>query len=80
MPILPLGPLPIMEGYQVVGSIFMWGALIVAFLRMGQGLWYDSWIGGTAKVLVIGIAMALAVTVGMMPVFYIGLLGGLYGA
>lgn len=79
VPMLPLGPLPMMKGFELIGTVFMWGLLVVTFLRMGKGLWFTTWPGGVGKALALGLAMMIGVYVGMIPVFNIGLLGGLYG-
>ncbi|GAA4040003.1 hypothetical protein GCM10022281_21130 [Sphingomonas rosea] len=79
VPIVPLGPLPMIKGFEIIGNLAMWGALIVAFLRMGRGLWWQSWAGGIGKSLLLAGAMLLGAFVGMIPVFNIGLLGALLG-
>lgn len=80
VPLLLLGPLPLVEGFQLFGAVVMWAALIIAFLRMGRGLWWTSWPGGAAKSIILLVALFIAGQLGMVPVFYIGLLGGLYAA
>lgn len=79
VPILPLGPLPLMKGYEAIGSLLMWGALFAAFLRMGRGLWFVSWPAGLAKAFLLAAAMFAAVIIGMIPVMQIAMMGGLYG-
>lgn len=79
VPILFLGPMPMMDDFKVVASIVMYGALIVAFLRMGRGIWFERWPAGVGKSLLFLLAMMVAAWVSMIPVFNIGLLGALYG-
>jgi len=77
VPILFLGPLPMTKGFELIGSLLMYGALIVAFLRMGRGIWFERWAAGVGKALLFLLAMAAWIS--MIPVFGIGLLGALYG-
>lgn len=79
VPILFLGPLPMMKGFELAGSVAMYGALIVAFLRMGRGIWYDRMMAGIGKALLFLVAMGLAAWISMTPVFAIGLLGAIHG-
>lgn len=79
VPILFLGPLPMMKGYELVGSLVMYGALIAAFLRMGRGIWFDRWWAGLGKALLFMAVVLLGASLSMIPVFRIGLLGALYG-
>ena len=79
VPIVPLGPLPMMKGFEIVGNLLMWAALVAAFLRMGRGLWWQRWPGGLAKALLLCLAMVVGAMVGMIPVFRIGLLGATFG-
>lgn len=79
VPILFLGPLPMMNGFELAGSLVMYAALIVAFLRMGRGIWFGSWPEGAGKAMLFLIAMLLSSWVSMTPVFGIGLLGAIYG-
>lgn len=79
VPILFLGPLPMMKGFELAGSIVMYGLLIVAFMRMGRGIWYDRMLAGLGKALLFLVTMGLAATISMTPVFGIGLLGAIHG-
>lgn len=78
-PILFIGPSPQIEGLQIYASIVMWGALFVAFLRMGDGLWFSRWWEGLLKCLVLLPVLFLASWAGMVPSMYVGMLGGLWG-
>jgi hypothetical protein len=80
VPMLPFGPLPLMKGYELLGLVVTWGALIVAFLRMGQDIWFRTWPGGIFKAVLLLVAIFVAASLGMVPVVGIGVLGGLYGA
>jgi hypothetical protein len=79
VPILFLGPLPMMKGFELFGSLVMYGALIVAFVRMGRGIWFERWWAGLAKAILFLIAVMFGAFFSMYPVFRIGLLGALYG-
>lgn len=79
VPILFLGPLPMIKGFELIGSLLMYGALIVAFLRMGKGIWFERWSAGLGKALLFLLTMGLAASISMAPVFRIGLLGAMYG-
>ena len=79
VPILFLGPLPMVKGFELAGSIVMYGLLIVAFMRMGRGIWYDRMLAGLGKALLFLVTMGLAATISMTPVFGIGLLGAIHG-
>jgi hypothetical protein len=80
VPVLFIGPLPQMEGFQVAAALFIWSAFVIAFLRMGGGLWFTRWWEGVLKALLLIVILALASWVGMIPSFYVGLLGGLWGS
>ncbi|WP_300974375.1 hypothetical protein [Sphingomonas sp. LHG3406-1] len=79
VPILFLGPLPMMDSLKLIASLVMYVALIVAFLRTGRGIWFDRWPGGLGKGLLFLFAILVSSWVSMIPVFNIGLLGALYG-
>lgn len=79
VPILFLGPLPMIKGFELVGSLFMYAALIAAFLRMGQGIWFERWWAGLGKAMLFLVVVMIGAWLSMMPVFRIGLLGALYG-
>jgi hypothetical protein len=79
VPILFLGPLPMMDGFQVGGSVVMYAALLIAFLRMGWGIWFEHWAAGVGKAVLFLVALSLSSLISMAPVFRIGLLGALYG-
>jgi hypothetical protein len=68
-----------MDGYQMAGSVVMYAALLVAFLRMGRGIWFEHWAAGVGKAVLFLLAMLLSSLISMAPVFRIGLLGALYG-
>ena len=79
VPILFLGPLPMVKGFEIIGSIVMYGALIVAFLRMGRGIWFERWSAGVGKSLLFLLVMAIAAWISMTPVVGIGVLGAVHG-
>ena len=79
VPILFLGPLPMIKGFELVGSLFMYAALIAAFLRMGRGIWFERWWAGLGKAMLFLVVVMIGAWISMMPVFRIGLLGALYG-
>lgn len=80
VPILPLGPLPLMPQFALIGAVVMWGALFAAFVRMGRGLWFRSWPGGVLKALALAVGMMVSVLIGMTLVIRIGLMGATYGS
>lgn len=80
VPVLPLGPLPWMENYRVPGSILVWAMLAVAFVRMGRGLWWTGGWEAAGKSAMLFATIMIAVQIGMLPVFGVGVLGGLYGS
>jgi hypothetical protein len=79
VPILFLGPLPMMDGFQMGGSVVMYAALLIAFLRMGWGIWFEHLAAGVGKAVLFLVALSLSSLISMAPVFRIGLLGALYG-
>ncbi len=78
-PILFLGPAPMIDGLKLAGAIIMYGALFVAFLRMGRGLWFDRWAGGVAKCLLLFVVLIFASWAGTVPSYNIGIMGAIYG-
>lgn len=80
VPILFLGPLPQMQGFQLISMAVMWAALIVAFLRLGRGLWFVQWWEGALKSLVTIVVLGLASWAGMVPSMFIALMGGLWNS
>lgn len=79
VPITLLGPLPMVKGFEAISAVLMYGASMVAFLRMGRGLWWTGWVEGMSKATLLTIVLSVAAWVGMIPIFNIGLLGALYG-
>lgn len=71
-PILLLGPFPYME-LGAVASVIMQLLLVVAFLRMGRGLWFKTLRGGVGKAVLLFIALMAGAFIGMLPVLYISL-------
>ncbi|WP_133364987.1 hypothetical protein [Qipengyuania sediminis] len=80
VPILFLGPAPQMESFRTVAFAAMWAAFMVAFLRMGRGLWFAHWWEGVAKCLLLLMVLGIAGWLGMVPSLYIGLFGGIWSA
>ena len=78
-PILFIGPSPQIDGLRLVAALFMWGALIVAFLRIGRGLFFSRWWEGALKSLVLIVVLLVASWAGIVPSLYIGLMGGAWG-
>lgn len=74
-PILLLGPLPYMPPFQALFSLLLPLLLVVAFLRMGRGLWFQSGAGGVMKGLVLFLALTASSFLGMIPVLYLSLAG-----
>lgn len=80
VPILFLGPLPRMQGFELPGMILMWAAFAVAFLRMGGGLWFARWWEAALKCAVLLPVLLVAAWLGTVPSLYIGLLGAVWGS
>lgn len=80
VPMLPFGPLPWIEEYRLVGSALVWVSLVVAFVRMGRDLWWTGWWQAAGRSALLLLAILIAGQIGMIPVFGIGVLGGLYGS
>ena len=78
-PILLLGPFPYMDPSGAVASLFMQLLLVVAFLRVGRGHWYQTLMAGIAKAVLLVVALIAGSFVGMVPVLYISLLGASIG-
>lgn len=75
-PILLLGPFPYMEPFSgVLGTVVIQFALVVAFLRLGRGLWYHTLVAGIGKAILLVVALMVSSFVGMLPVLYISLAG-----
>ncbi|GAA4018227.1 hypothetical protein GCM10022280_17090 [Sphingomonas swuensis] len=79
VPVIFLGPLPMMERFALFASIFMYGANIVAFLRLGRGLWWKGWPGGILKGFLLLVVMMIGAGIGMFFVMQIGMMGALHG-
>ena len=79
-PVLLLGPFPFMDPFRAVASLLLQLLLVVAFLRMGRGLWFQSWLGGISKSVLLFVVVMLGSFVGMLPVLYISLAGASFGS
>jgi len=79
VPIVLLGPLPFLIGNEAVTSLLLQLFLGVAFLRMGQGLWFKSWPVGIGKAVLLIVFLLIGSTVGMLPVLYLSLMGASLG-
>lgn len=66
VPFLLLGPLPYIDPYRLAGSLFMYVALIVAFVRMGRGVWWRTPAGAAGKSVLVALAISLAAPIGMV--------------
>ena len=78
-PILLLGPFPYMAPVTAAASLLLQLLLAVAFLRMGRGLWFETWAGGVGKAVVLFLALMVSSLIGMTPVLYISLFGASLG-
>ncbi|WP_156443333.1 hypothetical protein [Erythrobacter sp. CCH5-A1] len=79
VPIVLLGPLPYIVPYQAVTSLLLQALLVVAFLRMGMGLWFRNWPVGVAKGVVLIVVLAIGSIIGMYPVLHMSLLAAALG-
>lgn len=80
VPILPIGPLPYMDGYALASGMLIYVLLIVAFVRMGKGRWWTTWQGAVGKSLILLVLMQVGGMIGWVPAMGIALLGGMYGS
>lgn len=80
VPFLPFGPLPWIEEYRLIGSVMVCALLVVAFVRMGRGLWWTGKWQAAGRSALLLLAIAVAGQISMIPVLGIGILGGLYGS
>ena len=74
-PILLLGPLPYMAPFNAAAGLLLPLLLVVAFLRMGRGLWFQTQAGGVGKAMILFAALLVGSFLGMIPVLYLSLFG-----
>jgi len=79
VPIVLLGPLPYLNDYKAATSLILQLLLGVAFLRMGQGLWFRTWPVGIGKALLLIICLMIGAAIGMLPVLYLSMIGASLG-
>ena len=79
-PMILLGPFPFLDPFRAVASLFMHLLLVLAFLRMGRGLWFHSWPGGVGKAVLLSVVLMASSFVGMLPVLYLSLIGASLGS
>ena len=75
VPVIPLGPLPYAEWFRAINAVLVNLLLVVAFVRMGRGLWWSSPAGAAGKSLVLLAAINIVGTFGMIVVVALAALG-----
>ncbi|MFM7349563.1 MAG: hypothetical protein ACKO01_08745 [Erythrobacter sp.] len=75
-PMVLLGPLPFLPAFAAISTLILQLLLCIVFLRMGKGLWFQSWPMGLAKSFALFAVVMVASAIGMVPVLYISLLAG----
>lgn len=75
IPIVLLGPLPFLPLFQGYAGLFFQLVFVISFLRVGEGLWFQTWLGGIAKGLLLCVVLLIGAVVGMQPVLYLSLAG-----
>jgi hypothetical protein len=75
VPMLLFGPLPFLDRYRAISAIPVALLLVIAFLRMGRGLWWSTPLGSAGKSLVLLVAINIVGTIGMVVVIGLAALG-----
>lgn len=74
VPMLAMGPLPYLDGFKLAAAIAIHILLIIAFVRMGRGVWWRTPIGAAGKALALIVVLQIGGILGMQALLVLAAL------